>query len=440
MEAAFLGLGGMFALLIVLLLAGVRVGIALGAIALLGLWIGFDYPLLDGAGLAFFESINSLSLTAIPLFVLMGELLLRAKFVDDVYRLMTLILQKVPGGAAYANIGSSVIFASMSGSSIANAATMGTVAGPTMVKLGYSKRLTFGSIAAGGTLGILLPPSTVMIMYGGMTGESIGALFMAGILPGIIGAALFCLVIFVGSLIHRRKTGVIPGGAFDSGVVGERSLGQTVVSVVAVLSLIVFILGGIYAGLFSPTESAGVGAGAALLLGLGFRRFNLKQAWAAVGSTVYVSAAVLFIIGAAGMFSYLLKYLGYTADISAWLSTSGLPVWVIVLLVGVFYLVLGLFIESTSLIVMTIPVVYPILSSLGVDGVWLGIIIIILVEIGLITPPVGMNLFVLQRVKAGQTFSDIALGSLPFVGALLALVVLISVFPSIVTWLPGLSG
>lgn len=421
-----------FALLMTLVFFGVRVGIAIAAVALIGLWTQVGDLLIDQVGLTLWRSMNSYALTAVPLYVLMGEILLRGRFVEDAYRFFTVLLRRVPGGAAYGNIGASVVFASMSGSSVANAATIGTVAGPAMVKMGYSKRVTFGSIAAGGTLGILLPPSTVLIMYGGLTGESIGDLFMAGLIPGILGALLFAIVVFVSSSIWNRKHGRVGTPDLMEGT----SLLTVVASTVAVLSLLSFVLGGIYLGWFSPTESAGVGVCGALILGVVFRRISIPSVWDGLGSTVSLTSSILFIVGAAGVLSLLVKYLGVTTSMAESLATSGLPVGAILALFALLYLVLGLFIESTSLIVLTVPVVYPVLSSLGVDGVWLGIFIVLLIEIGLITPPVGLNLFVLQRVNAGQTFMDVAMGSLPYAAALLGLAGAIYAVPELATWLP----
>lgn len=420
-------LGGM----LVLLLLGIRVAYALVAVGLLGMYLLVDPPQHLELGTQMWKGANVYALTAVPLFILMAELLFRSGISSSAYSSIANILRFVPGGSAYTNVLGSTVFAAMSGSSVANAATIGTLAGPDMVKQGYSKKLTFGSIASGGTLGILMPPSTPLIIYGSLTGVSVGQLFMGGIVPALLLASSFMVVIFVWSLTDSSA-------APRQAPVGWRVQVKGLLSLIPIVALIGFVLGGIYAGIFTPTEAGGMGAFGALLLGMAYRRVNLKTLWAAAHSTALTSSMILLIIAAAALLTYVMAILGLPTALAIWVTDLGLPLVAILVAIAVMYVVLGLFIETVSLIALTVPIVFPMLDLLGVDGVWLGIYTVLLIEIGLLTPPVGLNLYVLQQVPAGQSFGDIALGSLPFIGMLVVLAILISVFPNIVTWLPGL--
>lgn len=417
-------------LLLLLLLGGMRVAYVLLTVAFAGtVWVlSPSQPM--SVGKEMWESIKSYNLTAIPLFVLMAEILMRADLTSAAYKSFAALLGRIPGGAAYANVAGSTIFAAISGSSVANAASLGTIAAPSMVRLGYSHRLTFGSIAAGGTLGILMPPSTAMIIYGSMTGVSISALFMGGVIPALILACLFAVVVLAWSVLR-------PQDAPRGGACTASEARIAVAKLAPILLLIVVVLGGIYAGIFTPTEAAGVGVAAAVVMAMLAKRLSLKLLWDSAEATTSVTAMIALIIAGASAITYILGMLSIPATLTLAVTDLGMSVTSLLLVLALLYVILGLFIESVSLIILTVPVVFPVLKALGVDGVWLGIYIVILVEIGLITPPVGLNLFVLQRIPAGQSMGDIVLGAIPFLFALATLVVLIIVFPSIVTWLPS---
>lgn len=416
-----------------LMAAGHRVVHALGLAGIVGLVFVLEPSQPQVIGRAIWDSLASFVLTALPLFVLMAEILVRGGVARRAYEAIAVLLGPLPGGAAYANVAGSAVFSAVSGSSVANAAALGMVAAPEMSRLGYGHRLTFGSIAAGGTLGILMPPSSALILYGSITGISIGQLFLAGILPALLATALFALVILLWSMVRGAD---MPGTTIA--VSGSRIL-REVGALLPVLALIALVLGGLYKGVFSPSEAGAAGVGGALLLVAARGALRLSDLWEASRTTVSITSMILMIIAAAALLKYVLAYLQVPAQLSASALELGLSYWTLLLVLGCLYLLLGLFVESVTLIVLTVPVLYPVLSGLGVDGLWLGIFLVVLVEISLVTPPVGLNLFILQRVEAGQSFSDIAVGSLPFVAALIALIVSISVFPEIVTLLPEMA-
>jgi tripartite ATP-independent transporter DctM subunit len=423
----------LLAAVIVLMAVGMRVVYAILAVSCAGLFFLLDPPQLRAMAPMFWEASNSFVLTALPLFVLMAEILTRGGIAHRAFDAIAQLLRFLPGGAAYANIVGSAFFAAVSGSSVANAAALGTVAGPQMVRLGYDKRLTFGSIAAGGTLGILMPPSTAMIIYGSLTGVSIGQLFIGGVLPALLVSLLFVIVIAVWGLLDPSATPRhrdLPAGL--SNVACARAL-------LPVTLLIMFVLGGLYFGVFSPTEAAAAGVLGALLLTAAARTLRPSDLWQSALATVSLTSMIVLIIGAASVLKYVLAYLQAPAQVAQMVTEAQWSVGVVLLAVTFLYLILGVFVESVTLIVLTIPVLYPILTKLGVDGVWLGVYLVLMIEISLLTPPVGLNLFVLQRVPAGQTFKDIAIGATPFVGALLVAALIIYIFPEIVTSLPSLA-
>lgn len=417
-------------LMLVLLLLGMRVGYVLLAVGLAGATFALDPAQPTSIGRELWSSTNSYTLTAIPLYVLMAELLLLSGITQDAYRAVTRVLSFLPGGAAYANIAASSVFAAISGSSVANAAALGTISAPSMVNMGYGKRLTFGTIAAGGVLGILMPPSAALIIYASMTGLSVGRLFLAGIIPALMLAALFTCTIALWSLIRRSST---PQG---EPLKGWQELKHAAVILLPLLALIVVILGGIYAGIFTPTEAGGVGALSAAVITAFKRQLTVDNIRTAAKNSVSMTCMIMLIIAGAAALTYVMGMLALPALLTEGVLATGFSPTTLLILVALLYVVLGLFIESVSLIILTVPVIYPVLTALGIDGIWLGIYIVMLVEIGLLTPPVGMNLYVLERIQAGQTMQDIILGAIPFIGAIFLGILLLLAFPDIATWLP----
>jgi tripartite ATP-independent transporter DctM subunit len=427
-------LGIVLAVIIGLMALGMRVFYAILAVSIGCLGLMLDPPQYRAMGSVMWESSNSFILTALPLFVLMAEILTRGGIARSAFDAIAHLLRFLPGGAAYANIVGSAVFAAISGSSVANAAALGTVAAPQMIRLGFGKKLTFGSIAAGGTLGILMPPSSAMIIYGSITGVSIGQLFIAGIVPALLVSLLFVVIILGWSLIRPQDIPAVASTKSD-----ERSLGQHLAALLPVLGLIVFVLGGLYVGMFSPTEAAAAGVLGSVVLCIAFRQLRWRDLWLSALATVMLTSMIVMVIGAASVLKYVLAYLQLPAQVTALVTEQSLTLGAVMLMVTLLYFVLGIFVESVTLIVLTVPVLFPVLTSLGIDGVWLGVYLVLMIEVSLLTPPVGLNLFVLQRIPAGQSFGDIAIGALPFVTALLAATLLLYLFPGIATGLPELA-
>ena len=422
-------------LIILLVLIGLSVPVA-AALGVLGLILDPLYsmlPLTRAMGEMAWSTNNEFLLVAIPLFILLGEILLRAGFAERMYSAMSLWLSWLPGGLMHANIGASALFAATSGSSVATAATVGTVAIPQIRRYGYNEPLFLGSIAAGGTLGILIPPSINMVLYGVLTNTSVPKLYLAGILPGLLLTGLFMLTIIAGCLLVPRW-----GGERVRGAWGARF--ASFVHLAPPLAIFVLVVGSIYAGIATPTEAAALGVLGALILAACFRRLTLSMLATAIEGTMKSSAMILLIIIASGFLNFIMSAAGITDAITNSIKGLGLSPMQMIAVVVIFYLILGCFMESLSIMITTIPIVTPILFALGFDPLWVGILIIVLVEAALITPPVGLNLFVVHSLRKSGSMGPVILGSLPFVVSMGVLIVLLAIFPSIALYLPGLAG
>ncbi len=420
-------------LLLVLLGLSIPVGAALGVLGLILDPLYSMLPLTRAIGEVAWSSSIDFLLVAIPLFILLGEILLRSGIADRMYGAMSLWLSWLPGGLMHANIGASALFAATSGSSVATAATVGTVALPQIEKKGYNEPLFLGSIAAGGTLGILIPPSINLIIYGVLTNTSVPKLYLAGILPGIALAVLFMSAIGIACTVRPRW-----GGEKVRASWGQRLL--SLVHLVPPLGIFLLVVGSIYAGIATPTEAAALGVVGALLLALFGGRLTVAMLREALEGTMKSTAMIMLIIVGASFLNFIMSGIGLTGAITS--TITGLdvsPTTMIVILV-VFYLVLGCFMETLSMMITTIPIVAPVMFAVGFDPVWVGIIIIILVETALITPPVGLNLFVVQSLRRNGSMTDIMVGALPFVVMLIAMVAILAVFPSLALWLPTVVG
>ncbi|ALA16857.1 MULTISPECIES: TRAP transporter large permease [unclassified Chelatococcus] len=420
-----------FLVMLGLMLAGVPVAVALFATAALGALTYLGMPSLLVFGNQAWSVLNDFILTAIPLFIFLGELLVRSGVTDGMYRSLTDWLRRLPGGLLHTNIAASSLFAAVSGSSVATAATIGTVAIPTMERYRYDDRLTLGSIAAGATLGILIPPSINMIIYGSMSNTSIGQLFAAGLVPGIVLALLFMGYILVVSLVRPSLAGATPPAV----PFAERL--RNLVDILPPLVIFVLVMGSIYLGWATPSESAAIGVVGALLVTMAKRRFSIAMLHEAMLSTVKISAMILLIVVAAQFLNFVIGILGIPQTLTRAVgSIASSPLEVILLLV-VFYFVLGCFLETLSMMIATIPIVMPIVVHFGIDPVWFGIFLVIMMEVALITPPLGMNLFIVQGVRGRGSIGDVMRGAMPFVVIMLAMVGLLVAFPAIALWLPG---
>ncbi|UHL62973.1 TRAP transporter large permease [Paralcaligenes sp. KSB-10] len=419
--------------LLVLIGLSIPVGAALG---LLGLILDPLYsmlPLTRAIGEVSWSTSNEFLLVAIPLFIMLGEILLRSGLAEKMYNSMSLWLSWLPGGLMHANIGASALFAATSGSSVATAATVGTVAIPQIAKKGYNESLFLGSLAAGGTLGILIPPSINLVIYGVLTNTSVPKLYLAGIIPGLGMAALFMLAIAAACIVKPKW-----GGQKIQATWSERF--ASLIHLIPPLGIFLLVVGSIYAGLATPTEAAALGVVGALILAACVRRLTFAMLRDSLEGTMKATAMIMLIVVGAAFLNFIMAATGLTTALTNTITGLGLaPGWML-LIVVVFYLILGCFMETLSMMITTIPIVAPIMIALGYDPVWLGIVIIILVEAALITPPVGLNLFVVQSLRKGGSMNAVMLGSIPFVIMLMAMIGLLALIPNLALWLPNLFG
>ncbi|MGR3425082.1 MAG: TRAP transporter large permease [Sagittula sp.] len=418
--------------LLVFLLSGMPVVFALGITCLLGFYLLL--PITVGAEIAAraVSSLSSFSFTAVPMYVLMGALLLKSGIASELFAAMLLWLGRVPGGLAHAGIGASTVFAAVSGSSLATAATIGTIACPAMTDRGYSRRLAYGAIAAGGTLGILIPPSIPLIVYGTTVGESVSRLFFAGFLPGVLLALGFMCVAFAWA---RLRPAAAPHT--DPADVGF-GRAEAAWKIAPLAGIIAFVLVTIYGGIVTPTEAGALGALAALVLCAARGKVSVPMLGTVLAETVRVCAFLLLIVWGASLLTYLFEYLQISERIIRSVEGAGLSAAMVMALICLVYIVLGMFVDPISMMLVTLPVTYPLVTGLGYDGVWFGIVLVILVEIGLVTPPLGMNIFILQGIEKGVTTNEIAAGVLPFILVMIGFVVLLFMFPQIALVVPGL--
>ncbi len=421
-----------FFMMLSLMALGLHVGVAMLITSIIGVLVFMGATPLESYGNQLWSYMNDFLLTSIPLFVLLGEILLRSGVTSRMYNTLSLWLSPLPGGLLHTNIGASAVFAAVSGSSVATAATISTVALPEFRKRRYNEKLVLGTIASGATLGILIPPSVNLIIFGALTNTSIGQLFVGGIIPGILLTLLFMLSIIVIAMMF-------PGTAEKSTEV--ISMAEKVRSLVHLIppALIFFVtMGAIYFGWATPTEAAGFGVVLSLITAVIYRGLSWKMLHESFLSTMRTSALCLFIITAAFYLNFVIGVMGVPQAMTEFVASLGLSKLGLILVLVVFYLVLGCFIETLSMMVGTIPVVFPIILYANIDPVWFGIFLVLMMELALITPPVGMNLYVVQGIRGRGSVSDLFIGILPFVGVIGVFVGIIIAFPAIVTWLPGL--
>jgi tripartite ATP-independent transporter DctM subunit len=420
-------------LLLVLLGISIPVGAALGVLGIILEPMYSMLPLTRAIGEISWSTSNEFLLVAIPLFIMLGEILLRSGLAERMYSAMSLWLSWLPGGLMHANIGASALFAATSGSSVATAATVGTVAIPQIAKQGYNESLFLGSLAAGGTLGILIPPSINLIIYGVLTNTSVPQLYLAGIIPGLLMALFFMIAIALACIIRPAW-----GGKRVSSTWTRRI--ASLVDLIPPLFIFLLVVGSIYAGLSTPTEAAALGVAGALLLAAWQRRLTLTMLRDVFEGTMKATAMIMLIIIGAAFLNFIMSGIGLTTTLTQVISDMHVSPMMMLLIMVIFYLILGCFMETLSMMITTIPIVAPIMIGLGFDPVWLGIVIIILVETALITPPVGLNLFVVQSLRTKGSMNDVMIGSLPFVIMLLLMVGVLSIAPDLALWLPKLFG
>lgn len=422
-----------FGLMLVMLALGLHVATTIMLLGIIGAALFLGPPIVAAVGTQVWGATESFVLLAVPLFVLLGELLVRGGATDRMYRALAAWLGVFPGGLLHTNIGACALFAAVSGSSVATAATIGTVALPTFRQRGYDERLVVGSIAAGATLGILIPPSVNMIIYGAMTNTSVGRLYAAGVIPGLLLTGLFMAVV----LVTCRWRPSLAGTPEPRLPMGERI--RLLVGLAPAVGIFVVVMGSIYAGWATPTESAAVGVVAAFFLSTLYGRFSVRMLHECFVSTVAITAMIVLIVAGAFYLNFVLGILGVPQALSRFVvSLDASPIMILWILL-VFYLILGCFLETLSMMVGTIPVIFPIVTALGIDPVFFGIFLVIMCEMALITPPVGMNLYVVQGVRGRGSVVDVITGSLPFLAMMFVLTVLLMYLPEIALWLPGVA-
>ena len=419
-----------FAGLIVLLLSGMPVFAALGLTATVILLV-FEGSI-SSVGDTVFSHLNKDILTTIPLFVLMAQVMIRAKVIDDLYDFANAIVGHVKGGLGVATVLSCTIFAAISGSSVATALSIGASALPQMKRFGYPERDGLGVIAAGGTLGILIPSSGPMILYAIVSEVSIGALFLAGLLPGLILASVFAVFCIIQG--SRRQGQKAPERQTLS-----QMIGATKTSVWALLAP-PMVMGGIYFGIFTASEAAAVGALYALLVAVGvYRNFGWSDLFTCLHKTMRTSVMVFMIIAGASMFGHAITIIRLPVGITEFVAGVGLGPLGFIIAVMALIFVLGMFLEAIAIILITTPILLPTMIHLGIDPIWYGILLMVNLELAMITPPVGMNLFVIKGIT-DQPLSEVVKGAAPFVVLMLAGLALLIAVPSLATWLPYSAG
>jgi len=420
--AFFCGLG--------LLLSGMPIGAVMLGLGVFGGVAAFGAPFINSIGNVVWGVQNENILTAVPLFVLMGELLLRSGIADRMYGALSIWLGRLPGGLMHTNIGCCSLFAATTGSSLATAATVGTVALPALNELGYSKSQSLGSLAAGGTLGILIPPSIALLIYGSLTNNSISQLFVAGVIPGILLTGCFMIYIATAHLISGN-------GKRDTRVPTWRERWRSLGALIPPVVIFVIVMGSIYFGIATPTESAALGVVTALAFAAIERKLSFAMLHTAFLHTARLTGMILLIIVGAFVLNLALSLLGVAQIMTQWVISFDLSLVSLLLVMIGFYLILGCFLEVLSIQVATIPIAYPIVTTVGGDPIWFGIFIVLMSEIAMITPPVGMNLYVVQGVRPDNgPISEVMRGTLPFVVIMLAFTVLMIAVPEIALWLP----
>lgn len=409
------------------LLVGMPVAFSLGVVGFAGLFAMEGGGAYYGVSMIVYESLHSFTLTAIPLFILMANILIHSRISEDLYKFIHSMVGHWPGGLGIATVLFCAGFSAISGSSVATAATVGMLAVPEMLQMGYDRRFTFGLVAAGGTLGILIPPSLSMILYGALTDVSVGDLFIAGIIPGLILTGFFLCY----TVIYARKRGYVrtQSAPWQEKITSFRRAAWG-------LSLPPIVMGGIYLGWFTPTEAAGVGATYSLVAAIVSRRLRVLDLMPVLLSSLRTTAMVLLIIMGAILFGHVVTILQVPQRLITFLSELNVSPWQFIVLVCIIFIFLGDFLEVVSITIITLPIIFPILLAMGIDPVWFAVIMTINMEFALITPPVGLNLFVIKGVAEDASLMEIFRGTLPFMLLMLAVLILVILFPQLSLWLP----
>ncbi len=415
-------------ILLVLLLISVPVASTIAGVGIIVGYFFSDFPVFEAVGEITWSASTDFLLLSIPFFVLLGEILLHSGIAKKIYFALYQWLSFLPGGLLHANIASSAIFSSISGSSVATAATITTVAMPQCEKYGYKSGFFAGTIAAGGTLGILIPPSINLIVYGFLTNTSIPKLFIAGLVPGVLLALLFMGFILIYSILKKDNTQVKIKVSWSARFTALKDL-------LPIVILFILIMGSIYAGFATPTESAALGVVLTLIITYFYGLLNKEVIKKSIIGTMRTTGMIMFIIIAANFLNFVLVSIGLTDDLSSFIEELQISKYAMLAIITLLFIVLGLFIETLSLMVITIPIVAPVMIALGFDSVWFGIYLIILIEMALITPPVGLNLYVVQGIRNKGNIGEVMKACIPFVLIMILMAILMVIFPQISLYL-----
>jgi tripartite ATP-independent transporter DctM subunit len=429
--------------------AGIIGSVFLLVLLFLGMPIAFVMMFVGFLGISYLASVNAAlpvvantvyetaayyPYTIIPLFILMGSFAGGAGITAKLYGSFDKWFRKLPGGLGIATIAACACFAALSGSSVAAAAAMGTIAIPEMRRFKYDPALAVGVVAAGGTLSFLIPPSLGFVVYGMLTEQSIGKLLVSGIMPGIVLSLAFIVVIVVKVKLDPSLAPVTPGRvSWKEKFLALGGIWETML-------VFVIVMGGIYLGFVNPTEAGAIGATALFVIVISKLKLTLKSLSTALLEATRISVLVLFLVAGANVFSYFLALSTIPASVSAWMAALHVSKYVVLSIIIVIYLILGCFLDAISMMVLTMPVIFPVVKTLGFDPIWFGVVCVIMMEAGLITPPVGLNVYTLAGVVKDVPMTTIFKGSMPFLIAMLAVTVLIAIFPGIALYLPSMMG
>ncbi len=419
--------------LLLLLGSGTWVAMSLFGVGIFAVTVFTSRPVGLGLATVLDGHSHSYALTALPLFILMGEILVRSRLSEDMFKGLAPWLGRLPGRLLHVNVVGCAIFAAVSGSSAATAATIGKMSIPELKKRGYPESLIIGTLAGSATLGLLIPPSIILIVYGVATEQSIARLFVAGVLPGLMLVLMFAGYVAFQAL---RTPGIIPAEDMKMSFVEKLKNAR---SLIPVALLILGVIGSIYAGIASPTDAAAVGVILSLVLAVASGSFSRKSFFDALLSAARTSCMIAFILLGAAFLTLAMGYTGLPRNLAAWIAAMELSPYVLLIALTAFFIVLGLFLDGISVVVLTTSIIMPMVQAVGIDPLWFGIYLVIVVEMSQITPPVGFNLFVIQGMT-GYDILRIARAAFPFFLLLLVAVVLIAVFPQIVTLLPSMMG
>lgn len=420
-------LAGFSLFIIFLLVIGMPVAFTLSVAGILGIIQFVDVSFLSQVPVIAYKTLDSYVLTSVPLYILMSQIMLTGRVGSGLFELGSKWMGHLPGGLGIATISACAIFAAISGSSVATAVTIGAMAIPEMLKRGYDRKLVVGSVAAGGTLGILIPPSIPMILYGTITDESVGKLFMSGVVPGALLTVLFICYIVFASWDKPREPRSSHAEKMKS--LRENTWG---------LFLPVIIIGGIYTGIFTPTEAAAVGTVYALAITFFvYRSVTIQDMPGILRATIKTSCMIFSIMIGAMLFGYILTILQVPQALMRLVTEGDLNRWIVMLGINIMLLILGCVLETVSIILITLPMLYPIIKALGFDPIWFNVVLLINMELALITPPVGMNLFVIKGISEDSSIQDIIAGAAPFAAIMVFEILLLCFVPEIATWLPS---